>query len=389
MLILIENCELYTPRYMGRGSVLTANGQIEKMGSIDRRKLDALGVEHQVIDASGCIVCPGFIDPHEHLLGGSGEGSLARQTPMLFVDEICRAGVTTVIGTLGVDTTMKTLPGLLARVKALKEEGLSSYLWTGGDKVPPTTMLGDVRQDMMFIEECIGAGEVAISDERSMAPDIHELAHVVFDAHIGGLLTAKCGVTHFHVGESDARLKPLLDLLNNFDIKPEWLFPTHIQRTSELMDEAIAFAIDGMPVNIDVVEEDAAKWTKYYLESGGPPEKFTISSDADSTTPDVFYGQICEMVVKHRLPLDLVLRFITSNTADILKLHTKGRIAEGCDADLLVLTEGSLEIRDVIANGKRLVVDGEGKTRAKFLEESSRNVTLVGDECDEPIHTAG
>jgi beta-aspartyl-dipeptidase (metallo-type) len=389
MLLLIENAEVYAPEHKGRQDILVANRQIEKVGRVDRRNLEALGVDCDVIDATGCVVTPGLIDPHEHLLGGSGEGSLALQSPEIFIDEICRAGITTVVGTLGVDTTMKTLAGLLARVKALKEEGLSAFLWTGGYNVPPTTMLGDVRQDMMFIEECIGAGEVAISDERSLAPDKHSLARVVLDAHVGGLLTGKCGITHFHVGESDKKLKPILELLENFDIKPEWLFPTHVQRSAELMDEAIVFANDGMPINIDVVEEDAGKWTKYYLDHGGPPDKFTISSDADSTTPDVFYGQICELVVKHRLPLELVLQFVTSNTAEILKLKTKGRIAEGSDADLLVLTEGSLEIHDVIAGGKRLVVDGECKTRAKFLEESSRNVTLVGDECDEPIHTAG
>jgi beta-aspartyl-dipeptidase (metallo-type) len=387
MLTLIENGEVYAPECRGQVDVLLANGQIEKIGQIDRRKLDALGVEHAVIDATGCVVTPGLMDPHEHLLGGSGEGGLEKQSPELFIDEICRAGITTVVGCLGVDTTMKTLPGLLARVKALKREGLSTYLWTGGYNVPPTTMLGDVRQDMMFVEECIGAGEVAISDERSMAPDSHKLAHVVFDAHIGGLLTAKCGVTHFHVGNSDKRLKPLLDLLNNFDIKPEWLFPTHIQRTTELMDEAIAFAIDGMPINIDVVEEDAAKWTKYYLEHGGPLDKFTISSDADSTTPDVFYGQFCGLVVKHKMPLEMVLPFVTSNTAKILKLNSKGRIEEGCDADILVLSEGSLEIREVISRGKRMVVDGRCTTRATFLEESSRNVTLIGDKSEEPIHT--
>ncbi|MFL5593995.1 MAG: amidohydrolase family protein [Gemmatimonadaceae bacterium] len=389
MLLLIEHADVYAPEHRGRQDILVANRQIEKVGRVDRRKLESLGIDCDVIDATGCIVTPGFIDPHEHLLGGSGEGSLALQSPELFIDEICRAGITTVVGTLGVDTTMKTLAGLLARVKALKEEGLTAYLWTGGYDVPPTTMLGDVRQDMMFIEECIGAGEIAISDERSLAPDKHSLARVVFDAHVGGLLTGKSGITHFHVGESDKKLRPILELLENFDIKPEWLFPTHVQRSAELMDEAIAFANDGMPINIDVVEKDAGKWTKYYLERGGPPDRFTISSDADSTTPDVFYGQICELVVKHRLPLDLVLQFVTTNTARILKLRTKGRIAEGCDADLLVLTEGALEIRDVIAGGKRLVVDGECKTASKFLKESRRNVTLVGDECDEPIHTAG
>jgi beta-aspartyl-dipeptidase (metallo-type) len=387
MLTLIQNGQIFAPEPRGKQDLLIANQSIEKIGTIDRRKLDALGIEHDVIDATGCVVTPGLIDPHEHLLGGSGEGSLALQSPMLFIDEICRAGITTVVGTLGVDTTMKTLPGLLARVKALEEEGLSTYLWTGGYNVPPTTMLGHVREDMLYIKECIGVGEVAISDERSLAPTAQELARLVFDCHVGGLLGGKSGLTHFHVGKSDKRLEPLLNLLENFDIKPEWLFPTHIQRSKELMDEAIAFAIEGMPVNIDVVDEDAAKWTRYYLERGGPPEKFTISSDADSATPDVFYGQFCELVVKHGIPLDLALSFVTSNTAKILKLDKKGNLNEGCDADVLVLTEGSLDIREVISKGRRLVADGRCQTKPKFLEQSSRNVSLVGDEWDEPIHT--
>lgn len=386
MLILIENGELYSPEYRGKKNLLVANNRIEKIGEVGRRGLDQLGVEYEVIDANNRVVVPGFIDPHEHLLGGSGEGSLAKQSPMLFVNEICRAGVTTVVGVLGVDTTMKTLPGLLARVKGLKEEGLNTFLWTGGYNVPPTTMLADVRQDMMFIDEVIGAGEVAISDERSMAPSSQELAKVVYDAHIGGILTGKAGLTHFHVGDSDQRLTPIMNLLECYDIKPDWLFPTHVQRTKELMDEAIAFAIDGMPVNIDIVEEDAAKWTKYYLEHGGPRENFTISSDADSSTPDIFYGQICELVVKHKMPLELVLPFVTSNTARILKLTTKGKLEEGCDADVLVLTRDGLDIQEVIANGKRLVVNGSCKTDPKFLEESSRRVELVGAENEEPIH---
>ena len=34
----------------------------------------------KTIDAGGCYVVPGFIDPHEHLLGGSGESGFASQT---------------------------------------------------------------------------------------------------------------------------------------------------------------------------------------------------------------------------------------------------------------------------------------------------------------------
>jgi beta-aspartyl-dipeptidase (metallo-type) len=138
-----------------------------------------------------------------------------------------------------------------------------------------------------------------------------------------------------------------------------------------------------------VVERLVAKWTKYYLSEGGPPENFTISSDADSSTPDVFYGQFCELVVKHRMELELVLPFVTSNTARILKLKDKGKVEEGCDADVLVLSRDSLDIRDVIAKGKRLVADGTCKTKPKFLEESSRRVELIGDENEEPVHLAG
>jgi beta-aspartyl-dipeptidase (metallo-type) len=54
-----------------------------------------------VIDATDCIVTPGFIDPHQHLLGGSGEKGFASQTPEIYPSEIVSAGITTVVGLLG------------------------------------------------------------------------------------------------------------------------------------------------------------------------------------------------------------------------------------------------------------------------------------------------
>jgi beta-aspartyl-dipeptidase (metallo-type) len=96
-----------------------------------------VGVEVAVIDATDCVVTPGIIDPHAHLLGGSGEDGLSTQTPEIVLSEIVPHGITTVVGVLGVDTTMKTMAGLLARVKGLKEEGLTAYMWSGGYNVPP------------------------------------------------------------------------------------------------------------------------------------------------------------------------------------------------------------------------------------------------------------
>src|SRR3712207_8892687 len=56
-----------------------------------------------------------FRSPHEHLLGGSGEGGFSAQTPEIRVGEILLGGITTVVGTLGVDTTMRNMPGLIGR----------------------------------------------------------------------------------------------------------------------------------------------------------------------------------------------------------------------------------------------------------------------------------
>jgi len=380
MFTLIENGELYAPERLGETSVLLVNDRIERIGEIDRRALDALGVEYEVIDARGCLVTPGFIDVHEHLLGGSGEGSLALQTPMLFPSEIVRAGVTTVVGTLGVDTTMKTISGLLARVKALHEEGLTAFMWSGGYNVPPTTVTESIRDDMLFIEECIGAGEIAISDERGLNQSAQELAKLVRDVHVGGLLSGKCGLTHFHVGEEETRLQPLRELIDEFQVKPEWLFPTHVQRNERLLREAIDLAGAGAHVDFDVVNEDVARWLRFYLDNGGPIECLTISSDADSSTPDILFEQLRGLVTDHRFALEVVLPLVTSNAASCLKLHDKGQLRAGCEADVVVLEAGSLDVREVIARGKRMVANGSVAFRERYLEKSKRAATIVGDK---------
>jgi beta-aspartyl-dipeptidase (metallo-type) len=380
MLTLIEDVELYDPEPRGRTSLLLANDRIEVIGAVDRRALDTLGAEYETYDGSGCLAIPGLVDPHQHLLGGSGEGGLALQTPMLFPREIVRAGITTVVGTLGVDTTMKTIAGLLARVRALESEGVSAMMWTGGYNVPPTTVLGSVREDMLFIEEVVGAGELAISDERGLNQSAQELAKVVRDTHVGGLLSGKAGLTHFHVGDEPTRLQPLRDLIEEYQVKAEWLYPTHIQRNESLMREAIELAHEGSYVDFDTVEGDLASALTSYIENGGPLDKLTISSDADSGTPDTHVQQIRELVTRYGYSLDLVLPLATRNPATALKLKQKGKICVGADADVVLLERGSLRVSDVWSRGKHLVADGEPIFLEQFLEKSQRKIELHGKE---------
>jgi len=60
------------------------------------------------------------------------------------------------------------------------------------------------------------------------------------------------------------------------------------------------------------------------------------------------------------------------------KLEQKGKLEEGKDADLLVLSKENLEIKDVVANGRRLMKSGKLSFKEKFLEESNRHIELDG-----------
>jgi beta-aspartyl-dipeptidase (metallo-type) len=99
----------------------------------------------------------------------------------------------------------------------------------------------------------------------------------------------------------------------------------------------------------------------------------------------VLTRQVRELVTKHGFALDLVLPLVTSNPARVLKLERTGRLAAECDADIVVLAPGTLEVREVIAQGRRVVIDGRSVLREKFLAKSKRVLHLVGDEAPEGV----
>jgi beta-aspartyl-dipeptidase (metallo-type) len=277
---------------------------------------------------------------------------------------------------------MKTLAGLLGKVKGLCEEGLTARMWTGGYNVPPTTITGSVRSDIMFIAEIIGCGEVAISDERATDPEPRELARIVTDAHNGGMLSGKAGVTHFHVGDSERRLKCLREITNRkvFQVRPEWLYATHVERSEELMEEALDLARQGVNLDIDVVEHDLARWLRFYQERQGPMERLTVSSDASKSSPKIVLDQLRSCILDDGFSLKDVLPLATANTARVLQLRSKGTLEPGNDGDILVLDPDTLEPVEVIARGRRMLAEGEVRVTENFLEESERKIELYGQK---------
>jgi len=378
MITLIENGELFTPGRIGKQALLIANDQIVKIGAIDRRGLDQIGLAYEVLDAHGHFVIPGLIDPHEHLAGASGSTGFGSETPPIFFEEIVSGGITTVVGTVGTDTTTMPVARLLARVKTLNQSGITEFCYTGGYNVPPSTITGDVRDDLLLIQEVIGAGEISIADDRATCPSPRELAKLVSDAHVGGMLSGKAGVSHFHVGPRDRRLAPLRELLDDFDVKPEWLYPTHVERNEALMREAMELVQRGATIDIDVVEKDLHKWLRFYFEQDGDRTRCTVSSDAFSMSPQNLLAQLRICVLEHSFRLEEILPFATSNTARVLKLPQKGKLSEGCDADIAILNARSLELHHVFARGQHVVANGTIAIAEGFLSTSDRQIHLRG-----------
>jgi beta-aspartyl-dipeptidase (metallo-type) len=331
------------------------------------------------IAGEGLIATPGFIDPHQHLIGGSGESGFASQTPEVFLQELVQAGITSVVGCLGVDTWTRTIPALLAKVKGLRAQGISAFAWSGGYPLPPVTLTGSVAADVLYVEEIIGAGEIAIADLRASHPDARDLARLVAEVRSAGLLSSKAGVTHFHVGSGRERLNLLHRLLNEFEVDAACLYPTHVERSKPLMREAIERARRGSFVDIDTYDEDLALWTGFYLENGGDPGQLTISSDAAINSPQTLIEQL-RACVRAGQRLEVLLPFATANTAHALKLNGKGRLGAGMDADLLLLKRADLQLTHVIARGALLMDNGRVVAREAFLEKSNRKVSLHGSK---------
>lgn len=378
-MLLIRDADVYAPNHLGLRSLLLGGGRVLWMGEPDALPAlpAALQASVETLDLAGRRLIPGLIDGHVHVTGGGGEAGFRTRVPAVPLSRYTRAGVTSVVGLLGTDDVARGPRGLLATVHALREEGLNAWAYAGGYHVPPPTLTGSVRSDLVLIEPFIGIGEVAISDHRSSQPTLDEILRLASETHVAGLMTGKAGVLHLHLGDGPRGLDLVRRALATSEIPPRVLNPTHVNRRKALFEEAIELARAGCTVDITAfpVEEGEDAWPAdealvRYLDSGAPPERVSISSDAGGCLPCFDgEGRVCGMDVGHSgsmldtlnallargLPLERALPAFTSNVAGLLRLAGKGRIAVGCDADLvaldaagradLVLARGAVHVR--------------------------------------------
>ena len=372
-MLLIKGAEVYAPEYLGKKDVLIAGEKIERIGE-DLPEYEGC----QVIDGTGRIVAPGFIDRHVHITGGGGEGSFHTQAPQVQLSDLIRGGVTTVVGLLGTDGISRSTENLVAKAKALKEEGISAYCCCGAYGHPGPTITGSISRDIMSVDEIIGL-KLAVSDHRAPNITVDELIRLGSDVRTAGMLSGKAGFVCLHMGGDDRALSPVFEALERTSIPVKTFQPTHVGRAKKLQEDAFKLAKMGGTIDFtcgqfeEKIKELAAS-LRAAKEAGVPMDKVTISSDGQGSwsnydaagnltemgvsSVDTMYRQVVYQVQNENMSLEEALSLGTRNVAKALEVYPKkGAVHEGSDADVLVLN-GDLSMNTVIARGSLMMQDG-------------------------------
>ena len=384
MMLLLKNGEVYAPDYVGIADVLVLNG---KIAAIERGiDITCTGMEVEVRNLRGMRLTPGFVDNHAHIAGGGGELGFESRTPETAFSSFTRCGVTTVVGVLGMDAS-RGLEALLAKARSLVREGITAYILTGSYGLPPVSLTGSARRDIVLIEEVLGIGEVAVSDLQSLLLSAKELAHVAAEARAAAMLSGKAGVLNLHMGSGKEGFGSIFKVLKDTEIPIRHFLPTHVTHSPDLFAQSKIFAALGGTIDITAGTGEAypnaipsANAVNLCLEGGVPIDSVTLSSNAGGllfafdSAGNVARVTVCspsalqrelKALVTSGLDLSMALKPFTSNPARALGLSIKGRLAPGCDADILIL-DSDMNIDSVFAQGRLLVESGRPLVKGRF-----------------------
>ena len=78
------------------------------------------------------------------------------------------------------------------------------------------------------------------------------------------------------------------------------------------------------------------------------------------------YREVRDAILQEQVDITQALRTVTTNPAHLLKLPAKGRIAPGCDADLVMVDKDMLRIQTVMAMGRVMVQNGTVVKKGTF-----------------------
>lgn len=376
--------------------VLTDGGKIVAIG----KNLDCAPDEK--LEAEGCYLMPGFVETHAHGAGGCDFMDTSVEAFTKAADTHCRHGVTTIFPTTVATGEAELFAFFdlyrraaatphLANYAGIHLEGPFISMKFRGAQPPSVVRSPEAREVDRILDE---AGDIvaritmapelegvpyaakrfsdrgirlAIGHSDAIASDVFRAFDMGFD-HVTHLYCSTPGVRKIdqirYAGIPEAAM--LLDDMT-VDLIGDG---RHIPK--ELMQMVIRFkGADRVFLITDAMRAAGTDVQESYL---GPicPENRVIVEDGVAKLPDrtSYAGSIATMdqvlrnaVLNYGIPLTDAVRMISTVPASRSGLEKKGKIAIGCDADL-VLTDRDLRICEVAVNGKT-VVRGPGANTGK------------------------
>lgn len=387
---LIYNARVITPwRVLEKGWVLWEGEKILSVGSGD-----GLPTCDRATDAAGDYVSPGFIDIHTH---GAGGHDFMDAEPLGFI-AAARAhlehGTTTIVPTTVSSTNEKLIPVLRAfdEAKKLEEEGKNNgaTLWGLHLEGPYFNLENRGAMDPRYVRDpdMDEVAETLASTDKivrwSVAPELDGAMEM------GRMLTERGIVAS--IGHTMAVYEDTMAAIENGYSLCTHLYSamSGVRRINAFRHAGVietAFLTDGLdveiiadgchlpqsllkliykekgPAHIALITDSMRAAGQDVTESilggkeGGLP---VIVEDGVAKLPDrtAFAGSIATadrlvrvMWAQSGAPIEDVIRMITQTPARIMGMKNKGRLAAGCDADI-VRFDGNVTVKTVIKGGK-------------------------------------
>lgn len=377
---IIRNATVYAPEPLGRANIVIVNHKIAAIGP--DVELPCWASPSVDLDVQGRMVTPGLIDTHVHITGGGGEAGFHTQVPPLPFSVPVTGGVTTIGGLLGTDCVTRHVDNVLAKACSLEEEGLSTFIMTGGYPLPSPTITGSVKRDFACVHKVRGL-KAAISDHRVAPVNAHQIAALATDARVGGMLRGIVGMLVLHIGASAEVLSHVFEALEMCPYLGRHIIVTHINRSPSAFEQAealtkrngfmdISSGLTPATLGPDCIKPSVA--IARALRDGVCREQILMSSDGYGSAAryddhgnvkglvasdmHTLAGEFRDLVIQEKVPVEVALLPVTRNPAKAFSLYpAKGELMPGADADILVW-DADLYPHSLFACGELLLREG-------------------------------
>jgi len=351
-------------------------------------ELDRISKPHfdaEVLDASGCIVSPGFIDIHIHGAAGTDFCDSTRDAHINIARYLASVGVTSYLGT----TMAMKKPVLLNMVRCAGEfmdnpiedgavmrginlEGPFAAVEKKGAMDPNNLIDPDYDLFVELNEAC--GGRIRLNDvapekpgaldfiERTSEVCVVSLHHTSADYELAKEAFAR-GASH---------VTHLYNAMNGFSHRAPGLIgaAADFASTVELIADGHHVHPAAVRVAFNIFGEDRVCLISDAMMACGMPngeyelggQKVTVKDGLATLASGTIAGSATPLtesfrraVVEYGIPVESALRAATANPAQVLGMEDEiGSIAVGKRADLVLLDAETLEVRHCVLSGKLL-----------------------------------